>query len=195
MKEFKSNYVMDLEIYKEFANGFISTSMRAICCRLIIIIYVITCFLLNQQDIAMMFISIYLLIILINKLTGRNLIQYKRSLSINNGKPVSTEVLIDETGIQGINIDKNNKTYYNFNQILSVTETKNLIILKMKYNLGIIINKNNLEGGSKEALINFIFDKCQNIKKKKVVQSKYGEIFLKLYILMLIVLFVIAVII
>lgn len=195
MKNFKSNYIMDLETYKEFASGFISTSMRAICYRLVILIYGIFCILLNQQDVAMIFISIYLLIMLINKLTGRNLIQYKRSLSINNGKPVSTEVIIDETGIQGINKDKDNKTDYTFEQISAVTETKNLIILKMKYDLGIIINKNNLEGGSREELINFIFDKCQNIKKKKVVQSKYGEIFFKLYMLILIVLFVITVII
>ena len=45
MKNFKSNYIMDLETYKEFASGFISTSMRAICYRLVILIYGIFCIL------------------------------------------------------------------------------------------------------------------------------------------------------
>lgn len=190
MKEFKSNYIMDLKTYKEFINGFLSTNMRTICCKLLIIIYVIACFLLNEHNIVKCFVSIYLLIILIRKLSGSDFIQYKRSLSINNGKPVSTEVKITEINIQGIDKDKGNQTNYTFDKILSITETKNLIILKMKYNLGIIINKNNLEGGSREEFLDFIFEKCQNLKKKTVFQSKYGEIFSKLYMLILLALFV-----
>ena len=38
--------------------------------------------------------------------------------------------------------------------------------------MGIIINKNNLEGGTKEELIDYLFSVCNNLKKKKVTNSK-----------------------
>lgn len=190
MKNFKSNYKMDLETYKEFSKGFTSTSMRYICARLIIFIYGVICILANQINIAIMIISIYIILFIIYKITGRNLIQYKRSLSLNNGKPVSVEITIDEKGISGFDKDKENKTNYSFDQILSIVETQNLIILKMKYDLGIIINKNDLEGGSKAEVFEFLFEKCQNIKNKKVSQGKLGNLFIKFYIPILIVLVV-----
>lgn len=38
--------------------------------------------------------------------------------------------------------------------------------------MGIIINKNNIEGGTKEELIDYLFSVCNNLKKKKVTNSK-----------------------
>src|SRR5699024_7067633 len=43
---------------------------------------------------------------------------------------------------------------------------------KLKYNMGIILNKNNIEGGTKEDLINYLYSVCNNLKKKKVTNTK-----------------------
>lgn len=40
-----------------------------------------------------------------------------------------------------------------------------------KYNLGIIVNKNTLTGGTKEEFIQFIFEKCSNIKRKRKIKK------------------------
>src|SRR5699024_545164 len=57
-------------------------------------------------------------------------------------------------------------------QITNIIETKNLIILKLKYNMGIILNKNNIEGGTKEELLEYLYSVCNNLKKKKVTNTK-----------------------
>ena len=97
---------------------------------------------------------------------------YKKLVSQNNGVPVTNKVIIDETGIHSTNINTNHRKDYLFEQILSITETKNLLILKMERPLALILDKNNLKGGRKEEVIEFLFEKCKNIKKKIVYNVK-----------------------
>ena len=42
--------------------------------------------------------------------------------------------------------------------------------------MGIILDKRNITGGTKEELVDYLFSVCGNIKKKKVVKSKMSLI-------------------
>lgn len=178
-KEFKWEYTLNLETYKEFSKGYLATNIVRKIFRLILAIYItyyfMICYHTANYAILIFFAIFFAVIFLIAKIVNKGgNIQYKRMLSVNKGQPMRIEVRIDNEGIHAINIDTGNKNDYTFDQIISVIETKNLFILKMKYNMGLIVNKNTLTGGSKEEFINFIFDNCSNVKRKKVKQAKVG---------------------
>lgn len=198
MKEFKCSYILDLERYNEFIKGYRATRTKNYILKIFVLIWLIIeimqrDYLFVRETLLVVFIMLFVLII-VNIISGKKNLQYKRLVSQNNGVPITNEVTIDETGIHVVNIDTNNKQDYLFEQILSITETKNLLILKMEYGLGLILNKNNLEGGSREEVIEFLFEKCKNIKNKKVYKGKLGGLFNKLYVPILAILLVISIV-
>ena len=153
-KKFECIYTLNLERYNEYIKGYMATS--------------------TENEVLRIFVSLWLNIqIITNIIINRKInMGYKKIVSQNNGVPVTNKVTIDETGIHSANINTNHKKDYLFEQILSITETKNLLILKMEHPLALILDKNNLKGGSKEEVIEFLFEKCKNIKKKKVYNAK-----------------------
>lgn len=146
----------------------------------------------NYQNV-MLFGVLFIIFILIIKITGRSKIVYKRSKFLNNNEDIETTVNINEEKI--IMTSKNgNITNYSFDQIIGIVETKNLLILKLKYNMGIIIDKSNLTGGTKDELIEFLFSVCKNIKTKKVVCDKIWLILRRSTLVIFVILFVLSVI-
>lgn len=198
-KEFKCDYILDLKKYNEFITGFNSTSILKGILKAIIIfcfsVYFIESFLITKDYNGIVFYSIILIfvgILFYNNKTKGN-VQYKRMLSVNKGKPVHNLLTIDEEGIHATNVDTENKNNYTYDQVVSVIETQNLIILMMNYRLGLIIDKNTLTGGNKEELINFIFEKCQNIKRKKVKNSKKSKVISNICNIILVIILFIAI--
>lgn len=198
-KEFKCDYILDLKKYNEFITGFNSTSILKGILKAIIIfcfsVYFIESFLITKDYNGIVFYSIILIfvgILLYNNKTKGN-VQYKRMLSVNKGKPVHNLLTIDVEGIHATNVDTENKNNYTYDQVVSVIETQNLIILMMNYRLGLIIDKNTLTGGNKEELINFIFEKCQNIKRKKVKNSKKSRVISNICNIILVIILFIAI--
>lgn len=198
MKEFKCSYILDLERHNEFVKGYRATMPKNYILKILTLILLITKFMqkdyLFVRDTLLLFFIILFVLAILNIISEKKNIQYKRLVSQNNGLPVTNEVTINQEGIHIVNIDTNNKQDYLFEQILSITETKNLLILKMEYGLGLILNKNNLEGGSREEVIEFLFEKCKNIKNNKVHKGKLGGFFNKIYVLVLVILLVISIV-
>ena len=64
----------------------------------------------------------------------------------------------------------------------------------MKHNLGIIIDKTSLTGGTKEDLINHLLSVCENIKKKKIIKSKNWIILRKFSFVVLFLIFILSII-
>ena len=181
-KEFKWDYTLDLKTYNEFTKGYLEANIIRKILRLIVVIYLTYYFMICYHTksygtlifFAVFFVVIFLIVKIVNK-SGN--IQFKRMLSINKGQPIRNEINVNDEGIHAINLDTENKNDYTFEQILSVTETNNLFILKLKYRMGLIVNKNTLTGGSKEEFLNFMFDKCVNIKRKKVKTTRNNIVF------------------
>ena len=146
MKEFKCSYILDLERYNEFIKGYRATMAKNYILKIFVLIGL--SIKIMQKDywlvteiLLLVFIMLFVLIIL-NIISGKKNMQYKRMVSENNGVPVTNQVTIDLDGVHIVNIDTNNKKDYLFERILSIAETKNLLILKMEYDLGLILNKN-----------------------------------------------------
>lgn len=181
-KEFKTDYVLDLEKYNEFVSAFSATNLLRKILKVLIVVYFsyffLISFIITKDYRSIMFFAILLLLIFLinykNKKNGN--LQYKRMLSVNKGNPVHNEITIKNDGIHALNVDTQNKSEYTFEQIKYVIESSNLLILMMDYRLGLIMDKNTLTGGTTEELVNFIFENATNIKRKKVRKARSNKI-------------------
>lgn len=170
-KEFSSKYTLDYKTYKEFSGGYIATRKSSMITLFVVLVLLILCIIYRNYETVITFGVIFAIFAFLIKVTGRNKLQYKRYKSLNNNEDVEANIKIGKEKIISTS-KKGDTSSYEFSQIIGIIETKNLLVLKLEYNMGIIINKNNLEGGTKEELIDYLFSVCNNLKKKKVTNSK-----------------------
>lgn len=169
--EFNSKYTLDYKTYKEFSAGYIATNKSSIIMLFVVLVLLILCIIYKNYETVITFGVLLGIFALLKKVTGRNKLQYKRYKSLNNNEDEEGNIKIDKEKIVYTS-KKGNIASYDFSQIIGIIETKNLIVLKLKYNMGIILNKHNLDGETKEELIKYLFSVCNNLKKKKVINSK-----------------------
>ena len=131
--------------------------------------------------------------LIIYKVAGINKIQYKRTKNLNNGEDLRQTFKVSCGNIV-LTSQKGDTSSYKLSQIISIIETENLFILKLKYNVGIIVDKNNLTGGSKEEFINYLFENCENLKSKKVINSKKWVIIRRVFLGICLLIFLLAII-
>ena len=93
----------------------------------------------------------------------------------NGGKPVHQLYFFDENSILTRNRDNGNENRYGYDQIYSIIESKNLLILTMKYRLCLIVEKRWLRGGTVEELKAHLLNSCPNCKKR-IRRDKAGRI-------------------
>lgn len=172
-KEFSSVSVLDYKRYKEFALGYGSTRRANIIFMVIAIILLLLYMIQGSYGTVILIGIICVVFLLLFKIIGINKIQYKRTKNLNNGEDLKQTIKISDGNIV-LTSQKGDTSSYKLSQIIGIIETKNLFILKLKYNVGIIVDKNNLIGGSKEEFIDYLYENCTNLKTKKVVQSKNG---------------------
>ena len=170
-KEFSSKYILDYKTYKEFSNGYIATRKSSMITLFVVLVLLILCIIYRNYETVITFGVIFAIFAFLIKVTGRNKLQYKRYKSLNNNEDVEANIKIGKEKIISTS-KKGDISSYEFSQITGIIETKNLLVLKLEYNMGIIINKNNLEGGTKEDLIYYLYFVCINLKKKKVTNTK-----------------------
>ena len=170
-KEFSSKYTLDYKTYKEFSSGYIATRKSSMITLFVVLVLLILCIIYRNYETVITFGVIFAIFAFLIKVTGRNKLQYKRYKSLNNNEDVEANIKIGKEKIISTS-KKGDTSSYEFSQITGIIETKNLLVLKLEYNMGIIINKNNLEGGTKEDLINYLYFVCNNLKKKKVTNTK-----------------------
>lgn len=192
-KEFKSEYTLDLKTYQEFCKGYKAANRIEIIILIILVLFFIESIIEKDYSFIIFYCAFLLIFKLILKLIDKPKIQYKRMLSCNNGKPAHNIVTINDENIL-ITGDNGNKSTYSFEQIIGIIETKNLLILKMKYNLGININKNTLTGGNVEELASYLYQKCSNIKKKKIIKTNITKYFELIFTIVLAILLILSII-
>lgn len=98
--------------------------------------------------------------------------QYKRMLTANGGKLPQYQLVFEENGIQSYKGDGVPDQFHPYDMIRKIGETRNLLILALDQELCVVVDKRNLEGGTKEELLAFLFAHCKNLKKRKVLGSK-----------------------
>ncbi len=109
---------------------------------------------------------------------------YKQHLVFNHDVPMTNIVSCTEEGIRCFNPDNGNAHTYEYCHVERISETKNFLILVCKAKLGLIVDKLNLTGGTKENFIHFLQNRCPTIKKK-VRRGSAGKVLAVLYVLVL----------
>ena len=98
-KEFSSTYKLDYKMHKEFSRSYLATiKSSSIILFLIAVALVINMIYGNYQNV-MLFGVLFIIFILISKITGRSKIVYKRSKFLNNNEDIETTVNINEEKI------------------------------------------------------------------------------------------------
>lgn len=102
-------------------------------------------------------------------------IHYKRSLMLNGGKPTNDAVLFCDDHILTLEMESGNKATILYENIRAVSETENLLLLKMRYGTYLMVDKRGLSC-TKEELGQFLYEKCPQLRYKKVRTHKWGVI-------------------
>lgn len=97
------------------------------------------CFFKNYYNV-ILFGVLFAIFVIVYKIMGRSKTWYKRSKYLNNNEEIVTTVTINEEKII-LSSSNGNMSNYSFDKIVDIVETKNLLILKLKYNMGIILDK------------------------------------------------------
>lgn len=178
---FKSYVIQNLPTYREFNQGYTQSNRFVSFCYIYItalILYLV--FQFDSAATAYMFLPLSAFLLIIHLIQAfvnhKGNIHYKRMLNGNMGKPVEMDVLFTESGIQIFDQQQGRIGANSYDQIIGVLETKNLIVLMMKYRQGLMVNKNTLLGGSREEFLDFLRIHCSKWKKKKVKSGLFGRI-------------------
>lgn len=191
--EFSSVCTFDYKKYKEFALGAVSTRKMNILFMFVSLLLLILYIIMGSYGLVIIIGIICGIFLIIYKVAGINKIQYKRTKNLNNGEDLRQTFKVSCGNIV-LTSQKGDTSSYKLSQIISIIETENLFILKLKYNVGIIVDKNNLTGGSKEEFINYLFENCENLKSKKVIDSKKWVIIRRVFLGICLLIFLLAII-
>lgn len=192
-KEFSSVCTFDYKKYKEFALGAVSTRKMNILFMFVSLLLLILYMIMGSYGLVIIIGIICGIFLIIYKVAGINKIQYKRTKNLNNGEDLRQTFKVSCGNIV-LTSQKGDTSSYKLSQIISIIETENLFILKLKYNVGIIVDKNNLTGESKEEFINYLFENCENLKSKKVINSKKWVIIRRVFLGICLLIFLLAII-
>ena len=192
-KEFSSVCTLDYKKYKEFALGTASTRKMNILFMFVSLLLLILYMIMGSYGLVIIIGIICGIFLIIYKVAGINKIQYKRTKNLNNGEDLRQTFKVSCGNIV-LTSQKGDTSSYKLSQIISIIETENLFILKLKYNVGIIVDKNNLTGGSKEEFINYLFENCENLKSNKVINSKKWVIIRRVFLGICLLIFLLAII-
>lgn len=182
---FRSDFYHDLKLHKEFNCG---TRDARLFYR-VIYLYIIGIFLwafwylvirMDMPEIyantALTMCGIWVLVELIwFLLTRGGGVHYKRSLMLNGGKPTHDAVIFCDDHILTLEKESGNKATILYENIRTVHETENLILLAMRYGTYLMVDKRGLSC-TKEELGQLLYEKCPKLRRKKVRTSKWGKI-------------------
>ena len=191
-EKFKSSYKYTKELYDEFNKGLRWCERLYYIIVLVLILLIVLSvgfiFFLDYHFVGYM--SILMMVIsTICIILDRSNLNYKRMIESHNGKEVELDIILTDDNIIGK--DGKNKSEYSYDSIKRIVETNNLIILGLRYRLGITIDKRNLSGGNTRDLEKFLLKKCSKVKKIEQAK-KFDRQYFELLLTMSFVLFVVS---
>ena len=179
---YSSEFLMSKELVKDFCSvDFRRTKITFLVFFLIVTCYVGVNLALHIKD-WIVYLSSFLVAV-INcivyfRLKNAIKISYEKAL-ISEGKEVALKYELFEDKIVS-HKDELIREYY-YHQITKLFETKYFIMLHLKHNLHITIEKSSLNTDINEVKA-FVINKCDNVKKKKFIncvnEEKWSKVFL-----------------
>lgn len=183
---YKSKFLMTKELFYDFSSISYNRTKKIFLIFFCLVVYLIGINLLvGNYDIVLGYCPfISFLMILIYFRTIRSIkINYERNL-ISAGKESTLNYEFFEDKIVS-HVDELKREYF-FHQITKFFETKNFILLHLKHNVHITIEKNNLNA-SVDEIKEFLMKKCTLVKKKKFTNCSNDKKWSLVYLIALIV--------
>lgn len=181
----RSDFLHDLKLHQEFNRGTIDGRLffRFIYLYLIGITLWFFWFMVVKMDQpesyakgALFMSCVWFLIEGIRYLSTRGGgIHYKRSLMLHGGNPTHDSVLFLDEHILTLEQESGNKATLLYNNIRSVIETDNLLLLSLRYGTYLMVDKRGLSC-TREELGQFLYEKCPRLRGRKVRSCKWGKI-------------------
>lgn len=182
--KFTSEITHDLTLQKEFSHTYRCSSTHSNIILFLIALahlWYITLF-SNMQIIAIFLLYFAIFWIQIYRNTKQGDVNYRRNLIANGGKPPHIVYQFAEDSILSVNLDNDGRVLYSYDQIKAMIESKNLLILEMPERLCMILQKDQLTGGTPQELKAFLFEKCTAMRRKKLKGLTLGKWIYRFYI-------------
>lgn len=168
---FSSEFLMNKELFYDFSSVSYHRTKRGFIVFLCLVAFAITInILVGNYELVVLFGPLMaLLMSLVYFRTNKAIrVNYERNvLAGGNNTVFKYDLLKDKI----VSLVGGRKTEYDYNQITNLFETKDFILLHLKYNLHITINKNTLDGDV-EDLKRFLLSKCVGVKKKRFINCE-----------------------
>ena len=188
---YSSNYTMSKEMVKDFC----STDFHKLRNLYILFICIFTFYLVATffmkpfEDVLVIMTGFILALLMVCnyiKFKKGYKVSYERAL-VSNGKEVTVNYDFFDDKI--VSYAENLERELSYNDVTKFFETKHFLMLHIKHNLFVTVEKNSLDANVDEVK-KFFIDKCVNVKKKKFVNCVNDE---KWSIILLIVFVIVAV--
>lgn len=189
-KRFKTYVRMHQDIYQEFTRGWNRVHHSFTVLKLLALVYLLVGLfylrVLREPYILYVLALVTAVVYAVKFWRSRGgSVQYRQMLAQNRDKPVYYTAEMDESGIHVVNTDNDNRSEYRLEQIIRILETEHLLILEMKPQLGFLVDKTTLTGGSREEFITFLQTHCPNLKRKRVKKARKWSLLTIVYLTLL----------
>ena len=166
---FRVENILDFSVYKDFQRSYACVNPLTLSARIVLIL--ISFYYIRNFDNPVLLISFLGIagIILVTQLIQNKkggTTQYRRMLVSNNGNPNHAVCEFTDTGIVDTNQDNGNTYTYRYDQVRYLIHTPKLVLVVLKYRLCLVLNKDNITGGTPEELVEFLLSRCPNCRKK-----------------------------
>lgn len=164
MKKIVNEYVYDLDLLKQFYLCNLQTRLFLILL-ILVLISGFSSFMDRDYTFGFFSIGVFILgcfyyFLLPNFLAKAT---YRRLLEQAQGKEVKLRVTIDDKDIIIENLSNKNKNTYAIDSVCKIVNRKNILCLRTKEKVGILLSKENFKQGSEEELYSiFMKDKKSN---------------------------------
>lgn len=168
---FTSEVYYDLSLHKEYLRVARSSYGRNILFQFISLLcalYILAQFPHNYPVILFLIISVFVIITNVVRYSKNKDgdVMYRQILYQNDGKPPHQFRSFEADGIHSKNLDTGRERVDGYEHIVSLMESKNLLILVLDVNMVVDIDKRTLTGGSRDELVAFLRANCPKLKKR-----------------------------
>lgn len=183
---FTSEVYYDLALQKEYIRLASNSHRRSNLMSFVVLIstvYLVSQFSNTSSLIVFWLLTAYAIILQLvqhrrNKDGG---VMYRQLLYRNEGKTPHQFLSFEADGIHSKNLDTGNEKVHTYEHIVSLMESKNLLVPVLDVNLILFVDKRTITGGSRDELVAFLRANCPKLKKR-IATGRLGHI-LKVLIL------------
>lgn len=118
---------------------------------------------------------------------------YKQMLITNNGKEVREKRQFTQLGIHTENLDNGNQQFVSYEHFTGFMESKDMAALITSVNSWYVIDLRTLTGGTRDSFVDFLWQHCPLMKRKKKLHKSTGKVINAMVVAMLVLSFLLAI--